>query len=131
MDAYSAPSAQHATAQADSSQQPAGQHTADYYQTIQEAATATAAAGANSSGLSDYKDPLASAVGGEDDVSAGAGGAQEQQVLAAVRAVLLDEHGLELEQFGSLQDALAALAEREQQRTVVGLAEGDYTDWQL
>lgn len=128
MDAYGAPSAQHGTAQADSTQQPAGQHTADYYQTLQEAATATAAAGANSSGLSDYKDPLASALGGNND----AGSQQEQQVLAAVRAALLYEHGLALEQFGSLQDALAALAEREQQQTVVGLAEEDYdTDWQL
>jgi hypothetical protein len=131
MDAYSVPNAQHATAQADSSQQPAGQPTADYYQTIQEAATATAAAGANSSGLSNYKDPSAPAAGGKDSVSAGAGGGQEQQVLAAVRAALLDEHGLTLEQFGSLQDALAVLAEREQQQTVVGLAQGDYTDWQL
>jgi hypothetical protein len=113
---------------------PGGQAAADYYQALQEAATATAAAGASSSGLADFKDPLAAALGGK-----GAGNAcvdsgyQDQQTSAAVQAALLREHGLVLEQFASLQDALAALAEKGQQQTVVGLAEGDYDvdTWQL
>lgn len=131
MDAYGTPGTQQSNSHADASQQP-GQHTADYYAAMQQVATATAAAGANSSSLSDYKDPLAAAVGGADASTAAGADLREQQTSAAVRAALLDEHGLALEQFGSLQDALAALAERDQQQTVVGLAEGDYDNtWQL
>lgn len=113
---------------------PGGQAAADYYQALQEAATATAAAGASSSGLADYKDPLAAALGGKGTGNACAdNGYQDQQTSAAVQAALLQEHGLVLEQFASLQDALAALADRGQQQTVVGLAEGDYDAdlWQL
>lgn len=44
----------------------------------------------------------------------------------ALRAALLRQHGLPLEDFGSLQDALDALAEADQRSTLRGLAEGDY-----
>lgn len=106
----------------------------DYYQAMQQAAAATAAAGACHSGLSDFADPLAAALGssGDDDSMVGTTSREQQQTSAAVRAALLQEHGLALEQFGSLQDAVAALSERDQQQTLVGLAEGDYDNtWTL
>jgi hypothetical protein len=103
---------------------------ADYYPTLAEAATATAAAGASNSGLADYKDPLAAAMQGAGAALSGHN-PQEQQTAAAVRAALLDHHGMACEQFGSMQEALAALAEQDLRETVVGLAEGDYdTTWQ-
>jgi hypothetical protein len=117
---------------AQGSSYPGGSTAADYYQVLQEAAAATVAAGACSSGLADYQDPLAAALGVKGDACADSG-SQQQQTPAALQAALLKEHGLVLEQFASLQDALAVLAEKGQQQTVVGLAEGDYDAdlWQL
>jgi hypothetical protein len=44
-----------------------------------------------------------------------------------VRAAVWQQHGLAVEQFGSLQDALDALAEAaQQQQAMRGLAEADY-----
>lgn len=97
----------------------------DYYAAQRMAAAATAAAGANSSGLSDFADPSA-AHGTSNDEDASGVDANMQHSPAALRAALLQQHGLALEQFGSLEDALAALAERDERETVVGLAEGDY-----
>jgi hypothetical protein len=134
MDAYAHSSTQSHEQASSTDPLTADQYAADYYQTLQEAAAATAAAGASSSGLSDYRDPLASAASAEagspdtDEQQQGTAGRQS----SAVRAALLDEHGIALEQYSSLQDAVLALAEREQQQTVVGLAEGDYDNtWQL
>lgn len=136
MDAYGSPQEQQQSSlEADGSSPDTvgGQHAADYYQTLQQAAAATAAAGASSSGLSDYRDPLAGAAGAAGDSGHDAGqDSQVQQQSAAVRAALLDQHGIALEQFGSLADAVEALAERDEQQTLVGLAEGDYDNtWQL
>jgi len=102
-----------------------GHDSHNYYAAQRMAAAATAAAGANSSGLSDFADPLA-AHGTSNDEHASGLDANMQHSPAALRAALLQQHGLALEQFGSLQDALAALAERDERETVVGLAEGDY-----
>lgn len=127
MDAYASTNTNAAQQPHPHGSDPSAAASADYYESLQQAAAATAAAGASSSGLSDYRDPLLAAA------AAGSGSGEDapntqQQTSAAVRAALLDQHGLTLEQFGSLQDAMAALAEREQQQAVVGLAEGDYDD---
>ena len=129
MDAYSSSSS--GVQQSDSSSDSTPAPTADYYEALQMATAATAAAGASSSGLSDFKDPLAAADSSSEGAEAGQG-SSSNPTSAAVRAALLDEHGMALEQFGSLADALDALADREQQQAVVGLAEGDYDDqaWQ-
>lgn len=115
------------------------QAAADYYKTLQVAASAAAAAGASNSGLSCFLDPLAASRDGMTDLSMGEKThphqdmlSQQQHTTSSVRAALLEQHGLTLEQFASLEDALEALAECDQQQAVVGLAEEDYSSgWEV
>jgi hypothetical protein len=51
-------------------------------------------------------------------------------VSAALRAVLLSQHDVALEQFGSLQEALEYLEQQDQEEGLVGLAAEDYGDRQ-
>jgi hypothetical protein len=102
-------------------------------------AAAAAATAANSSGLSAYAlrhrhsgrhqlTGLPAGPGGS--VAAAALGSQPGQAAAAgaaLRSVLLSQHEVALEQFGSLQEALEYLEQQDQQETLVGLAAEDYS----
>jgi hypothetical protein len=94
----------------------------------------------NSSGLSAYvlqqrqrgrHHMVGLAAGAGGSAAAGAWGSQpghEAAVSAALRALLLTQHDVALEQFGSLQEALEYLEQFDEQGSLVGLAAEDYSN---
>ncbi|KAF6257343.1 hypothetical protein COO60DRAFT_1626853 [Scenedesmus sp. NREL 46B-D3] len=105
-------------------------------------AAATAAAAAGSSGLSAYalrhqqvgRQQLCGVAEGPGSPAAAAGAwgsqpARTAAVGAELRSVLLSQHEVALEQFGSLQEALDYLEQQDQQDSLVGLAAEDYGKW--
>jgi hypothetical protein len=103
------------------------------------AAAAATAAAAKSSGLSEYalqqqqrgRHHWVGLPAGHGSSTAaestwGSQSGHHSAVSAALRAVLLSQHDVALEQFGSLQEALEYLEQQDQQDSLVGLAAEDY-----
>jgi hypothetical protein len=94
-------------------------------------AAAAAAAAANSSGLSacalrQRHGSMQLMRGVPGSAAAAATSDSQAEPAAALRAVLLSQYEVALEQFGSLQEALEYLEQQDQQDNLVGLAAEDY-----